>query len=429
MKCDVCGTESTFDAGFVKERRSFRTSIRTVCPRCHVRQRRRFEGGLQIAVLIEGVIGYVLLWRDPGSLLGRLLTGLFLINLFLVLTIIPHELGHVIVGRLVGWRVFSVVIGVGKRIFKFRYRGIIFSFHSLPVCGLAQVVPVDARGFHWKRFLVFLAGPAVNAALAAIALGLWWNEWRYAGLMSLPRTVLFFVWANFWVAAANLWPFQSKHLNLPSDGKQLLKTFSTSGKDVEELSAARYALEAVLRRDEYKDTEGAQDWCNRGLALYPNNIHLLTVSGLLCLDRMEYSRARDIFVRLLSMDTKPGFTRSVRLNNIAYVDVLIGDPALLPEADAYSQEAYEATPWTPSIVGTRGTVLVELGQFEVGIKLLKESFEHGRTPRSKADNACHLAIAYFRMGDRVQADNYLKLARQLDSQCRLIERAESEFRK
>jgi hypothetical protein len=118
--------------------------------------------------------------------------------------------------------------------------------------------------------------------------------------------------------------------------------------------------------------------------------------------------------------------RYARLNNIAYVDALIGDPQLLPEADAYSREAYEAAPWLSYIVGTRGTVLVAMGQLEAGIKLLKESFETGRTPRSKAENACHLAMAYFRTGDRVQADNYLKLARQLDSGCRFIEWAERE---
>jgi hypothetical protein len=32
-----------------------------------------------------------------------------------------------------------------------------------------------------------------------------------------------------------------------------------------------------------------------------------------------------------------------------------------------------------------------------------------------------------RLGDRNQANNYMKLARQLDSQCRLIEQVETEF--
>jgi tetratricopeptide (TPR) repeat protein len=188
-------------------------------------------------------------------------------------------------------------------------------------------------------------------------------------------------------------------------------------------------LEAAVRRDEYKDREGALEWCNKGLALFPHNFHLLNMSGVLCLDQQNYSRAREIFLQLLSQETKPGGKRYIILNNLAYANALIGDPELLPEADTYSKEAYSAAPWIPSITGTRGTVLVAMGQIEVGIKLLKESYEKAWSPRSKAENACHLAIANARNGNRDQADKYLKLAQQLDSQCRLIERVQEEFQK
>jgi hypothetical protein len=70
-----------------------------------------------------------------------------------------------------------------------------------------------------------------------------------------------------------------------------------------------------------------------------------------------------------------------------------------------------------------------MGEIEAGIKLLKEALEKAWTSRSKAENACHLAIANARSGNRDQADKYLTLARQLDSQCRLIERAQTEFEK
>lgn len=213
---------------------------------------------------------------------------------------------------------------------------------------------------------------------------------------------------------------------MDTDGKQLLKTFSKKPKDVEELQATRFALEALLRRDEYKDFEGALDWCNKGLALFPQNVALLNMSGILCLDKQNYSRAREIFLQLLKSEMNAG-TRYVILNNIAYVDALIGDPELLSEADAYSKEAFSAAPWAASLIGTRGTVLVEMGQLQEGAKLLKEAFEKHHVIRNKALNACHLAIAYARMGDRDQAGKYLKLARELDSQCPLLGRAEVEL--
>jgi len=427
MKCDICGTESDFDAGFIKERRSFRSSQRTLCLACWSQRRHAFEGWYQIAVIIGGIIGYILLWSNPWSVAGRFLTVFFLVDLFLVLSIVPHELGHAIAGRLLGWRVFAIVIGVGKQVFKFRLFGIIFSFRWLPICGITQLAPMDTRWFRLKRFFVYLAGPAINASIAAAILLIWWDSWRDSGFWGLPRPARICIWANLWIMAANLWPFQSKILNRPSDGKQLLKTFSKGQKDAEELQAARFAIEAMLRRDEYMDNEGAREWCNKGLALFPQNLLLLNVSGVLCLDQHDFSRAREIFLQLLPRETKPNGTRYIILNNIAYADALIGDSGLLPEADTYSKEAYAAVPWIPSITGTRGTVLVAMGQIEAGIKLLKESFERAWSPRSKAENACHLAMAYARLGNRNQADNYLKLAGQLDSQCRLIERARKEF--
>jgi hypothetical protein len=344
MKCDICGTESDFDAGFIKERRSFRSSHRTLCLTCWTRRRHAFEGWYQVGVVIGGIIGYILLWSNPWSVAGRFLTALFLVDLFLILSVVPHELGHAMIGRLLGWRVFAIVIGVGKRVFKFHLFGIIFDFRSLPICGITQLAPIDTRWFRFRRFFVYLAGPAVNASIAAAIFFIWSDSWRDFGFWGLPRAARICVWANLWIMAANLWPHQSKILNAATDGKQLLKTFSTNQKEAEELQAARFALEAMLRRDEHKDFEGAPDWCNKGLALFPENLHLLNVSGVLCLDQHDFSRAREIFLQLLPRETKPNGTRYIILNNIAYVDALIGDPGLLPEADAYSKEAYAAAP-------------------------------------------------------------------------------------
>src|ERR1700677_3712080 len=303
MKCDGCGTESEFEAAFAKERKSFSKSTRTLCPMCRGRRRRTFEGWYQVAVMVGGVVGYTILWRYPWSSVGRFLTILFLMDIFLILSIVPHELGHAIMGRLLGWRVFAIVIGIGKRIFKFNLFGMIFSFHWLPVGGLAQLAPTDTRWFRTKRFLVYLAGPAVNGAIVGIILCIWWDSFREWGFYwGLPRPARLCLWANFWIMVVNLWPHRSRVLNADTDGMQLLKTFSKKPKDAEELQALRFALEASLRRDEHKDMEGALDWCNRGLALYPQNVALLNLSGILCLDKQDYTRAREIFLQLLNSE-------------------------------------------------------------------------------------------------------------------------------
>jgi tetratricopeptide (TPR) repeat protein len=116
--------------------------------------------------------------------------------------------------------------------------------------------------------------------------------------------------------------------------------------------------------------------------------------------------------------------RAVYLNNLAYADALSGNPAWLAEADAYSRDAYTLLPWVPAVVGTRGTVLVALGKFEEGLPLLQKSMEDAHAPRNKADNACHIAMAYTQAGKRDEAIKYLQLARQLDNKSPLLSLAE-----
>jgi tetratricopeptide (TPR) repeat protein len=426
MKCDSCGKEADFERGFIKERKSFRSSYRTLCPTCWSRRRFALEGWLQIMVLAEGILGYVLLWLDSQSVYGQILTAAFLFNLFLILTIVPHELGHAIAARLFGWRVFAVVVGLGKRLFKFQLSDIVFSFHCLPVAGITRVAPVDARWFRLKRFLIFSAGPAVNAAIAAIILLACRADLQRPWSLGFPRTALLCFLANLWVLAYNLWPHRSKILNIDTDGKQLLKTFSKKPNEMKELLAARFALEALLCR-EHNDFQRALDWCNQGLELYSSNYLLLYTSGLLFLDQQQYNHGREIFLQLRGRVPKPSHQHYVVLNNIAYADALSGDSALLPEADACSKEAYNGAPWDAAIVGTRGTVLVAMAQFEEGIKLLVESFEKAHTPRDKSETTCHLVIAHVRNGQLDTAAGYLKMAKQLDPSCPLIGRAEREY--
>lgn len=428
MKCDACGIESDLEKAFTKIHRSLHRSNLTLCPRCSVRRHRVEQGWYQIIVIVGGMVGYFLLWSDTWWPLGRFLTSLFLINLFLILAIIPHELGHFIAGRLVGWRVFAVSVGMGKRAFKFDRFGTIFSFHWLPVGGLTRLSAMDDRWYRVKFFITLIAGVAMNAAVAGAILCLWWHPWHeYGFYWGFPRAARLCFLANLFVVVFNLIPRKTKGPSKGTDGYQILKLFTKKKKSLEKIQATRFALEAVMRRSEYNDTEGAMDWCNKGLTLFPKDFRLLNIYGVLCSDRQDYRRAREIYLQLLSSEVKKDQNHYLFINNIAYVDALIGDPELLAEADTYSKEAYVHAPWVPSFTGTRGTVLVEMKQFEEGIKLLQEAFEKHEEIFGKALNACHLAIAYSRMGSRTQADKYLQLARQIDPKSTLIGRAEMEI--
>ncbi|HEU6449489.1 MAG TPA: site-2 protease family protein [Verrucomicrobiae bacterium] len=426
MKCDRCGNESDFEAAFIKERKSFHTSKRTLCIKCWSRQKRRFEGTYQVAVLIGGGVGGLLLWLNPYSGLGEFLVFLFLVNLFLILSIIPHELGHAIVARMVGWRVFRIIIGIGKAVEKFRLFGFDFEIHVLPVGGITRIAPVDVNWLRTKRFFVVLAGPAVNVFIAAVIWFFQPDEWLFDRLPLWLHALHLFLIANIVLAVFNLLPYKNKIYGVGSDGKQILKCFFPDKLETELVLGAYYVLEAELRRDE-GDIAGAREWCERGITKYPDNLNLLNMQGILCLATGDYGSAREIFKRLLDRETKPGLLRYVLMNNVAYTDALLEDPQLLPEADKYSIEAYGALSSQPAIIGTRGTVLLMQGKLPEAIQLLTESFEAHAVARAKAENACFLAMAYARSGNPEQGKKFLNIAKELRSDAQLISRVEKEL--
>jgi tetratricopeptide (TPR) repeat protein len=358
-----------------------------------------------------------------GSELGRLLMNIAVVGLFTVLTIIPHELGHVIAGRALGWRVSQVVIGVGQPIFKRRWWGILFDFRTLPLSGATWLTPNNMRSYRLKKFLVILAGPAVNAGLAAGLLVILTGSARNLDFDSIPNWARLFIIANVFVLIVNLWPHQPKSgFGLGTDGKQLLQLISFSKTARAEILAQRFALEAFMCREQ-GDFRRARELCDEGLASVPEDQYLLNLSAIVCLDEARYEQAREIFLKLLKNENQPPASKFLFLNNLAYVDVLTEKADLLEEADSYSSDAYAALPWMPAVVGTRGAVLAAMGKHEEGLALLRKSMHDADSPRSKSENACHIVSALVRIGQKPEAEKYLQLARQLDSKCPLLMRA------
>ncbi len=91
-----------------------------------------------------------------------------------------HELGHLIMAKLVGMRVEVFSIGFGKPIFSCTMANVKWQIGMLPFGGYVKIAGMEkenkiepheiADGFYgkspWKRILVALAGPVVNIAFA-----------------------------------------------------------------------------------------------------------------------------------------------------------------------------------------------------------------------------------------------------------------------
>jgi tetratricopeptide (TPR) repeat protein len=427
IQCSSCGIETERTESFIKTRRSFRRREVYYCPACWSRQQVKAHSFVLWLNLGYGLAGAVFAWFWPEKGTGWFLLHLFLFQLFAIATILPHELGHAFVARWAGFRTFKIVVGMGRPVWK----GKLFQFETelglVPAGGFAFMAPRQVEGYRRKLFAIVSAGPAVNlllliAILPAVDPASLWN---FSTLEEGFAPAVMFFYANLWVLAANLLPYSFTHPlgRFPTDGKQILCLPFMKPEAAAQAHASYFAAEAAEHHNQGNFQEAFQ-WFERGLALYPKDPALLVGRGLQLLDSGEFHAARDTFHRLLDQSSLHPAFRPVLMNNIAEANIMAGDPSLLEEADHFSKEAIAALGNMPQVKGTRGAVLVELGRWDEAIPLLQQAMQENETAANKAENACWIAIAEARRGNRTQAENYLEQARQLWPSAPCLPRAE-----
>jgi tetratricopeptide (TPR) repeat protein len=425
-KCDRCGITTNAQEGFAKERRLFRNTMRTLCPHCWQRWRAAVNGWMFLLQFAMGPIGLIILSRRPDDHTGWFLLNAFFFQVFLAISIAPHELAHALVAKCVGWRVFKIYMGSGKAVWKTKLFGIDTEFRPVPANGLVLAAPPTLHHYRRKMCAFALAGPTANLVVACVAfafLGGTMSQFMAIGERCLPVQMLLL--ANLLLAIVSLapWKFQTAWGKQPTDGLKLWQTIRTNLR-VAVHHAAWFMLEGSDCREKGRDEEAVR-WFEKGLQAYPEDTGLLNWHGISLLDVGKFTEARECFVKLLARTGTAPLIHSMIKNNIAYADALLGRSDLLEEADRYSLEAMASIAWHPAIKGTRGTVLATLGRYDEAVPLLRDAMKEHDSPRSKAANACWLAIAESKRGNPTAARAYFDEAKKLDSTCLWLERAQS----
>jgi ribosomal protein L40E len=437
-KCFYCGVESELVQAFFKGRKSFSRKIQTVCPTCWTKRRSvAFKRGLVIYGILAGV-GLLLVVLFPRLFFGWVILNSISIDIFLALSLLPHELGHALIAKLMGFRVFYIVVGSGKKIGRKKLLGFNIEFRTVPLSGATITAPRDEKFFRLRYAAVLLAGPLINVILGVAAWLLIQKgvlrvpipplslENAPLALFNLFGTGLvplhMIVLANLLLVAINLWP---RHIRtalgkIPSDGLALV-TMPFLPRKKSEAILASYYLYGVTDLFGNKDHAAAQRYCEEGLKRFPENEHLLSLKGVNFLALRKFPEARECFAKLLERPAQDPMSRLVLLNNLAYANHLIGGAELLKEADHHSKYAMEQCPWVPLFKGTRGCVLIELNRIEEGISLLLDAMQNHEDPESKAMEACHLAIGEKKRGNFEESRRYVEMARQFDPNCTLLE--------
>jgi hypothetical protein len=437
--CTVCGTVNTTTRKFPRE---YTFLFRTVayCPTCWDKRQRQlalFPLYIWIALTCLGAVllavgvltaSAVELSQFAGDM-GWLLLNVPLWCVLTCLMIVPHELAHALCAWLVGWRVFRISLGAGRQLCRFRVGALRVEINLASASGVTWMAPRNIACFRSKYFLTLLAGPAVN--IVAVAALLTFVGWSRISNTEIPGTHLWFLLAllaaNVILGIVSLVPhtttmvFGLSRVSIPSDGRAMLTAPFLPSSAVQVRHAGYFATEGYecLADRRY---EPAKRWFQKGLELYPEDVGNRFGAGYAHHWLRDFHVARDQWAMLLNRtDLEPAIRPRV-LNNIAWVDLLIGGQELLNEAERYSEEAVAAEPWYPPLLGTRGSVLIDQGNPAAGLPLVRRAMDFNEEPSFKALNACYLALGEMQQGRTQAALEYRDLARRLDPECMLLER-------
>src|ERR1700758_59083 len=129
-------------------------------------------------------------------------TILWAVALVLGILILIHELGHFIAAKYFGVRVEVFSIGFGKRLIGWRRGDTDYRIAALPLGGYVKMSGENPMDQHtddpkeflnhprWHRFLIALAGPAMNILLAiGLLTAVYMVHYEYPAFLSKPAVI------------------------------------------------------------------------------------------------------------------------------------------------------------------------------------------------------------------------------------------------
>jgi tetratricopeptide (TPR) repeat protein len=345
-------------------------------------------------------------------------------------SMVLHEVGHVVVARLVGLQVPRLDLGVGKRVGSVRVGATMVHVNSVPLSGFTHLAATNKQYLRLRLWLAVAGGPLVSLALLLAARGLGNVGNQNAVVLSLDFGSKLLAWefvvsVNMLILVTSLEPISMLLVSQSrSDGARLLQIPFSSQKymDNEMHSALVVDVDALVAEKNFAAAEALLEPALR--AENPPWIVRLSTAVMLSF-RGDNAAALSMYGALCAERDLTTFQRAMLQNNIAWATFCLRNEALRNEANANSAAAYKAAPRQAAILGTRGAVLGWMGQHREAIKLLKVAYARNSGPQSRALNACCLVLSYVALNDVNAAVTWLARAEKADSTSLLLPEAKA----
>lgn len=344
--------------------------------------------------------------------------------LWLYVRIVVHETAHVVVGKMVGFKPYKMVVGTGSNLCHLHLFGVEVILRVLPIGGGYTLSRrPNMENLRWRGALFSIAGIASEAALLCLILGIVAGVLKEGLNMGLTSFVLWYI-AYFQAGAIlfSLWPktitFEAGVIG--NDARQFFHYVSGKVDKAIQVFATEYEIN-VRRYDPQFQIENS--WVKKDLE-----------SSLRILADIEAHRKTNLheaaieqYLEILKSEALSKGERARFLDAMASIAVIDGVKSFSERAMAWVREANELFPNARTLHGTYGGALVESGSYAEGIKILTPLTAKENTPIDRSISACYLAKAHHHLGNAAEADAFLTLGKALNASCGVCERIEQEL--
>ena len=312
-----------------------------------------------------------------------------------------HELGHFVCAKLVGMSPQQMKVGRGFRIFRKSFFGAQLELGILPDGGITYASYPHTG---WSRLIDLklkliiysIGGCLANSVLLVCLIAMFVYTGFPVCLYFILIEALMIIVA---LAPTDILLYGTK---LHSDGK---KIFLILTQDYQRYFCADHQ-EAITRiAGDRAETQ----------TLFKNDIRALEllVKAEIKLAYRRFDEAIALWDQLLNAENASDVEKAYILDTLASIVINHGQKQYLTQADRWSQEALKLAGHSKTIQGTRGAILIEMGQYEVGIQTLLPLTEPDNDPIDIAISSAYLAKADHHLGNNEQAWKWLKQAEQV----------------
>jgi tetratricopeptide (TPR) repeat protein len=160
---------------------------------------------------------------------------------------------------------------------------------------------------------------------------------------------------------------------------------------------------------------------------HPDKVDILRLVGWLHFEAGDTHKAEAICRELLTRPFESKAKLAELLDQLSCIALYYGRTDLLPEADAWSNEALWYAPDAITLKGTRGSILIELGRIDEGMVMLREVTKRSECKIDQTIGSAYLAKAYAAKGDFTEAQRWIEKAYAIDSEHPLVKRIAGEL--